>query len=82
MDLLIRCMIIAFHCTRYHYFIQRSMHDCIQMYTDLQVELVRVVQTLSRECPEQMQAASSALTQDELAVLTSALQLSTVSGTS
>ena len=58
------------------------MYQCVCTHADLQVELVHVLQALSRECPEQMQAASSSLTQDELAVLTSALQLSTVSGTS
>ena len=52
------------------------------MYADLQVELVQLVQALSTQCPEQVQAASSGLTQDELAVLTSALQLSTVNGAS
>ena len=54
----------------------------MRTHADLQVELVRVLQALNSECPEQMQAASSSLTQDELAVLTSALQLSTVNGAS
>ena len=46
---------------------------CIHIL-DLQLQLVSLLQALNTQCPEQVQAASVGLSQEQLAVLTRALQ--------
>ena len=46
---------------------------CIHIL-DLQLQLVGLLQALNTQCPEQVQAASVGLSQEQLAVLTRALQ--------